>query len=276
MTNTHCLTSGTLGTGELPVPNVSAALMSLLTVTPGSRRGVVVMIPGIQATIQDSVPTLADVGGIQPIKWLTLATALQSDGWIVIQPQNAANMSAGFPTTGIYNDFSNDSSGHGSRFKNQVLHWWDHIVAWVQTTYSSTFPIVPLGFSWGGLHVLQIAANRASTLTAYVTHHPVTTLSALSAAVTTPSDFTALNTTGFDATSTMLNAVAVPGLIGWGTSDAVVTYTDTQAIYNAANGAGKPVTSNSQASGHVVNATDVTTITGWFTSTVDPLAPANR
>lgn len=273
MVNTHCLPSGSLGSGELPVPNVAATLMSVAAPAPGSRRGVVVLIQGFQFSIGSSVPSVVDVGGIQPINLLSLRTALVSDGWVVVCPQIAQNLYVGLPQVGLGNDVSADAA-HGARFVAQVLHWWDHIVDWIKDTYGN-WPIVPLGFSWGGWHVFQIAANRSVDITAYVSHHAATVLSALSPVISTPVDFTAINTTGLDTTSTMLNAVTKPGLIGWGTADPVVGDSAIQAIYNAANGAGRPVTSNGTATGHTLNNTDITTITGWFTSTVDPLAPAN-
>lgn len=245
--------------------------MDILTVAPGSRRGVVVMIGGLQLAIGASKPVMSDVAGAQPILWLTLAQALQAQGWIVIQPQISQNMYVGLPQVGLYNDVSVDT---GTRFKAQTLAWWDHVVLWIKANYGN-WPIVPVGFSWGGQLTHHIAANKASTITAYVTHHSCTVLSALSSAVTTPANFTGISTAGIDNTSTMLNAVTKPGLIGWGTSDPVVSYTPIEAIYNAASGAGRPVTSNAQASGHTLNNTDVTAITGWFTSTVNPLAPAN-
>lgn len=270
MVNTHCLPSGVLGTGELPVPNVSAANMSSLTPSVGSRRGVVVMLHGMTIKVADTVPIFGDLGGVQPILWLSLANALVADGWVVIQPQFADNFYPGAPPAGLFGDVSNDA-GHGSRYLAQTLHWWDHVVSWIASNYG-VWPIVPLGFSWGGWHSLQIAAGRPSTITAYVAHHPATVLSAVPAAVTTPTDFTGISTAGLDATSTMVNAVAAPGLIGWGTLDPVVGFAAIQAIYDTAHAAGAPVTSNAQATGHTLQTVDNTAITGWFTSVVDPIA----
>src|SRR5262249_51409336 len=158
-------------------------------------------------------------------------TDLFNDGWVVIQPQYAENLSPGLPQSAIYTDVSNDT-GHGARYLAQTLHWWDHIVAWIKTTYGN-WPIVVFGFSWGGLKAFQIAANRTSTITAYASHHAATVLSSIPSAVTSPADFTGISTAGLDTTSTMLNSVTVPGAIGWGTSDTVVGFTNIQAIYNA-------------------------------------------
>lgn len=276
MPNTHCLPGGVLGTGELPVPNVSRALMSVLEPSPGSRRGVVVMLHGLTLQIVDSVPVYIDVGGFTPIKWLTLANALVADGWVVIQPQYADNMYVGLPQVGLFGDVSNDA-GHGSRYLAQTLHWWDHVVAWIKANYGN-WPIVPFGFSWGGWHAFQIAANRTSTIIAYATHHAATVLSAVPAAVTSPVDFTAISTAGLDTTSTMLNAVTIPGAIAWGTGDAVVGFTAIKAIYDTAVAIPQPVVSNATATGHTLEVTDVAfytdATTGWFHTTVDPLAPA--
>lgn len=277
MTNTHCLPSGALGAGELPVPNVSRTLMSILEPSPGSRRGVVVMMHGLTIPISPSVPTFDDVAGFQPILWATMANALLADGWVVIQPQVAENMYVGRPVDGLFADVSVDA-GHGSRYLTQTLHWWDHVVAWIKANYGN-WPIVPFGFSWGGWRAFQIAANRTSTIKAFVSHHGATLLSAVPSAITTPSDFTALNTTGLDTTSTMLNAVRIPGAIGWGTApDPVVGFTAIKAIFDTAVAAGAPFVSNPQVTGHTLQSVDVTFYTdpstGWFHTTADPLAPA--
>lgn len=268
---THCLPSGALGASELPVPNVSAATMSLM-VPAGSKRGVVVLLHGLSSAIASTPYAIVDQGGILPVKFLTFATALVADGWIVAYPVYAEDVAPGVPCLALQADISADA-GHGARYLAQMLHWWDHVVAWVQATYGA-WPIVPFGMSWGGWHALQIAANRSSTIVAYGAHAPVALLSGLSTAFSTPADFTAVNTTGLDTTAAMLNAVAVPGILGWGTSDSAVGFTNQQAIYTAAHAAGAPITSNATADNHELLSADVTTYTAWFTATVDPLAPA--
>jgi dienelactone hydrolase len=276
MPDTHCLPTGSLGTSQSNVPQVPAGATVL---TPsGSKRGVVVLLHGLGQLGSPSVlpPVLQNFTG--PWDFLTLADDLQTDSWIVLFATQVGDaMDVASQTQAVYNDVTNDT-GNGSRLLATTLAWWDHVVLWVKATYGD-WPIVVVGGSWGGWHALQLAINRAATLTAYCAHHPASVLSDLNPSVVSPS-FASVNTTGLNVGATALNNVSIPGLLGWGTSDNVVgaspwtSDTLTPAIYSAASGAGAPVTSNSQAEAHVMGSADVTVITGWFTSTVDPLAPA--
>lgn len=266
MPATHCLPSGALGTSELPVPNVSAA--NLTTYTPsGSKRGVVVLLHGLNI-VGVNIP-IVPTGAM-----LTLAGTLQTDGWVVINPTFSEDLYSGaLPTTGLYNDINADT-GHGSRYLTNMLAWWDHVVAYINQRYGN-WPIVPFGLSWGAWHAYQIAKNKQSTIIGYGGHVGVTVLSGVASALTTPVDFTGLNTTGLDLASTALNAVTKPGMIGWGTADTVVGSTNLSALYTAAHNAGQPVTSNATGDTHQITGTDATTYQSWFTSTIDPLAPAS-
>jgi dienelactone hydrolase len=275
MVDTHCLPTGSLGAGENPVPSVPGNATIL---TPsGLKRGVVVLLHGINQTGIPSVlpPPLQNYSG--PWDWSTLADDLQNDGWVVVFPQEVGDpTNAASQGQAIQADISNDS-GHGARCLAANLHWWDHVVDWINSTYGP-WPIVVVGGSWGGWISLVVAINRSSTLTGYCAHHPASNPSLLNPAIV-PGGWSSLNTTGMNVGSAALNAVSVPGLLGWGTSDTMVDYpqtgdTLTPAIYSAANGAGAPVTSNQQSEGHIMGPSDVTAITGWFTATIDPLAPA--
>lgn len=137
---------------------------------------------------------------------------------------------------------------------------------------------------------LQVAINRTSTILAYGAHHPVSVLSKLNVSDLAGNLFYNLpnGSAGMDVGSTALNAISINGYLGWGTLDGGLDYPNsgdllTPAIWTAANGAGQPVKPNCNASGnssggtpeaHVMQGPDITIITGWFTSTIDPLAPA--
>ena len=255
---------------------------TVLTPASGLRRGVVVFIHGLGGGTPPAIPIpIVDIPtGILPQYMLTLANSLTADGWVVIQPPYSDDFHVVSNPQGVYNDVNSDA-GHGSQYLTQTLHWWDHVIAYIKATYGN-WPVTMIGWSWGGWHALQIAANRMSTLTAYVVHHPVTILSNL--AVNYPPDFrTGINTTGLDAGAHILDAVTIPGNIGWGTTDGVVGYnllgtggtpvSNTTDIYNNAVAASRPVTSNPQSGSHTFTTTDAGVYAAWFTSTVDPLCP---
>lgn len=239
----------------------------------GSKRGVVVLLHGLVGKTRPMPLQILDVGGIIPEFVLTFSNALAANGWEVIQPTFAEDWAVGDPSQAIQTDVTVDT-GHGARYLAQTLHWWDHVIAYIAQHYGPTWPIVPFGISWGGWHALQIAANKQPSILAYGAHAPVTVLSALSPTFSTPADYSALDTSGLDAGSTILNAMTKPGILGWGTADAAVGFTTQQAIYNAALAAGAPITSNATSENHLFSTTDSATYVSWFASTVDPLAPA--
>ena len=287
--DTHCLPTGSLGSGQCGVPVVPGTAQILIPA--GSKRGVVVLCHGFQTSVATNPPVL-DNGSF---RFLDLADNLQSDGWVVIYPIEVGDAR---PTISqlqaVYNDVSVDA-GDGSRQQSDIERWWDHMVLWVQATYGN-WPIAVVGASWGGMAALTVATKKTSTITAYCAHHPVSILSKLVPNLGGSTvDFTGLTTTGIDQGSTALNALGngqqgsvPPGLLGWGTIDTVVDYPQsgdllTPAIFTAATGVSQPVSPNCNGTGnssggtpeaHVMNAADVTIITNWFTATVDPLAPA--
>jgi dienelactone hydrolase len=273
--DTHCLPSGSLGTGENPVPAVPA---NATVLTPGgNKRGVVVLLHGLSETGEPSVlpPPLIDYPG--PWVFLTLAQELQNDGWVVAFPQEVADP-ANTDSQGqaIQIDIANDA-GNGARLLAANLHWWDHVVEWIADAYGP-WPIVVVGGSWGGWIALEVAINRAATLTGYCAHHPVSNPSLLNPSVV-PGDWSDLDTTGMNVGPDGLDGVHIPGLLGWGTADTIIDYpqagdTLTPAIYTSASGAGAPVTANEQAEGHIMGADDITAITSWFGLEIDPRAPA--
>jgi hypothetical protein len=283
MPNTHCLPTGALGTAELPVPQISSSTIAQV-VPGGSKRGVVILCHPLFDGSQVVPYPILD----RPTSaFLSLANALSADGWVVIQPPFQEDFShpitfPGSPSYAIQLDITNDT-GNGSRYVASTLHWWDHVVNWITANYGA-WPLVPFGVSWGGWRPFTIAINRTSQITAYGSHCPVTILTHLSSAFSTPANWTGLTTTGADVTSSALNGLtSTPGFIGWSTTDVAVGTTDPPALYNAAHTAGATVTFLTDSTNpHGLYATDIgpggsgftgTTIMDWFTGTVDPLAP---
>ena len=78
-----------------------------------------------------------------------------------------------------------------------------------------------------------------------------------------------VNTSGLDMSLTGLNSIGngsqgakPPGLISWETGDTIVGFANAQLLYNNANGAGQPVTSNAvTGGGHEMTNADVSFIT---------------
>ena len=65
----------------------------------------------------------------------------------------------------------------------------------------------------------------------YVVHVPVTILSNLKEQFATPANFNSINnTSGLDLTTNHLNAVAIPGIVGYGTNDEAVGYSGTDLV----------------------------------------------
>jgi pimeloyl-ACP methyl ester carboxylesterase len=168
---THCLPTGSLGTSEIPVIQVPGG-GTVLTPSSGFKRGVVVLLHGLQLINYSAFPVPLIDNSVDLL--LTFATDLATDGWVVLFPGLLGDNNAMSQNNAIFNDINADS-GHGSRLLTNTLHWWDHVVDWVSVNYGN-WPIVPFGISWGGWHALQIAINRTSTVIAYGTNTPVTQL----------------------------------------------------------------------------------------------------
>ncbi len=271
--STHCKPNITLDTDELPVNNISVANSFIIDAAPGLVRGAVIYLHGM-AVRRPAIPIpIIDQTGLLELNTLTFANGLAADGWVVIQPCYPEDNSTLLPSQAIFNDVDADTA-HGARYLTNTLHWWDHVVNFVQAEYGTDFPIVPFGFSWGGWHAFQIAANKSDTILAYGSHIAATVVSDASPVFTSPVDFSATDTSGLDTTTGILDGVLQkPGIIGWGTNDSAVGYLEIQAIYNSALAAGCPVVSNPTNSNHELRSSDTTTYLNWFTNTVDPLAP---
>jgi hypothetical protein len=272
--DTHCLPTGSLGTGELGVPATPGPVVPQAPVS-GSKRGLIVLLHGITATTSAfPCDIIEDLTGATPTLWQTLATDLTNDHWVVIMPIFAEDGPPdGNSVSALRNDISNDA-GNGARYLRNMLHWWDHVVDWAAVAYPS-YPLVPLGVSWGGWHAIKIASQRTSTITGYVAHVPVTVVSAVSTI------FGGLTTTGMDVAinspSDLDSVTGPPGLISVETGDAVSDYPDAVTLYNTAYAAGANVSLNQRTGGaHQMDSTDVTTITNFVTASIDPLCPATH
>lgn len=281
--DTHCEPSGSLGTGELPVPNIGIGSTSVNIPSGGlgssNIRGVVVFFCGFGQTGEIPMQLPTDVPGFY--YGGTFMNSLVADGWIFLAvPYQETFYNNASVEVGTANDIANDS-GFGSRYLASALHTWDHIIYYIQQTYGiPASKVVPFGWSWGAMRTLVIAANRP--VLAYVAHEPATILSNVPASATTPVNFTVLNTSGYQISATYLNAVTVPGVVGYGTNDTTVGWqnpggslptSNTDAMITAAVAASQPVTRNATTDTHEFILADATYYAGYFTSTIDPLAP---
>jgi hypothetical protein len=285
----HCLPSGTLAAGELPVPSFPGG--ATLNRPAGGNRGIVVIIPGMDThpigygyDTSTLPPPLANSagypGGFFPVGTLDFSTQLNTDHWSTIYPTTLGlNYSGGSQLTAWSNLLANDAA-QGALALNAVLRWWDHVVWWVQSTLGPTWPIVPFGASLGGWHALMIANYKTKTIAAYGAHVPAVRLWATSPAfvggLQGPAAFSTTvsagsngatfalsnytlqvaSTTGFATASTSNPQSLTLSSGGWNS----VTYTGTQAspvAFTGVNGGlgatavatGDSVTQNTYTSG---------------------------
>ena len=132
----------------------------------------------------------------------------------------------GVPSIGVYNDVNNDSTD-GARYLASTLHGWDHVVTYIQNTYGSNFPIGLFGFSEGAWKALAIAANRASTLSFFMSHAALTVWSSIGTNYIIAGDnYQNLNTSGMDISATGLSPIptTLKGMVGYSTGDTAVWY----------------------------------------------------
>lgn len=271
MTISHCKPSGSLGAGELGVPAVSASNSTVFTPT-GSKRGVLVSLHGMTGSHLTPPPVVEDSGAPLPYKGLTFANHLKDDGWVSLWvPCVEDGYSAGVGPAGIMNDVLLDA-GHGSRYLDANLRHWDHVVNYIKRTYGD-WPIIVYGGSWGGWRVLQILANRESTVVAGMAHIYAPKLSSIDLG---GFDFTSMDCSGADCPDSIIDDVTVPVFLSWHTDDIIVPQADPQAVHDSAVAAGVPVTKSSQTTGnHAMLTADETQHMAFITSVMDPLCPAS-
>ena len=146
------------------------------------------------------------------------------------------------------------------------------------------------GFSMGAYKAMEVAINR--TVLGLIAHCPPTLFGNIGNTYTPPENFSLITWTGMNLSTTALNAVTDPSIIGYGTGDLAVGYnlagtggtpvSNTDAIITAA-GIAQPgkCTRNATADTHEFTGTpsgagnDAATYAAWVASTMDPLAPPN-
>jgi hypothetical protein len=260
--NTHCLPSGSLGTAEIPVSNVGATYLTIVDPGVGNRRGIVVWINGLNVFLATSyAPSIPNGGSAGTYNRVgDFANTISADGWLfmtVTVPEAFMNLAG---SQAIYNDVANDT-GHGSRFVNNIVHWWDHVLQYIAVTYGAGRPIIVGGGSFGGFKALQILINRQKTVAGCIAHEPATILENVPASFTvTAQAFYNLNCSGLDlatnALTAMSPALTVPAIIGYGTGDFILGYSAT----TVSSGGGTNV--NTFTGSQTLNITDGTKIIG--------------
>ena len=268
MVDTHCLPTGALGTGEIPVCNVGRASVSINR--PGGLvRGVVVSMHGLSVspavtpqplpTANITIPAFNDYS-------FQLMNSLTADHWIympVNMPEDFWSLQGG-GSRAIFEDINLDA-GNGSRFLAATLHWWDHIVDYININIAAGIPIIALGGSGGGWHTIKIASNRQTTLGGYACYIPACIFPNISPLFLPGIPFNTIDCDGMEISTHDLDAVTIPGLISYGTNDEVVGW----AAQNVASGSSGVSVSSFTGSGslHITTTTGITngpsvTVTG--------------
>jgi hypothetical protein len=247
-TPTHCLWENppVLGTGELPVPNISGP--TITTFNPpagvGNRRGVIVFLHGLNI-VPTAIPvpfSVTDLTGVFASEmYFSWCTNMANDGWIVLAVPYAEDPYITLPAVGIYNDVSNDATD-GARVLESTWHTWQHVYAYIQQTYGSNFPVGIAGHSEGAWKALQIAVEFPTQVDFFMAHQPVTVWSNASPSYTPGENFGLLNTSGMDLGPTALNGLpsTLKGIVGYGTSDTAVWYGGNSTVATI-NGGTSPV-----------------------------------
>lgn len=164
---THCQPTGVLPTGQISVPNFPGG--APINRPAGLVRGIVPILSGlVVGTVPILPPPLVDIGGIIPILYKTFSDDLQADGWVTCFPPTPGINYGPNQNAAIVNSLNNDAT-FGALYLATIKEWWDHLVLYVKATLGD-WPIVPFGISLGGLTSVQIAVNRASTISAYGAH----------------------------------------------------------------------------------------------------------
>lgn len=212
---------------QIAVSPVGAGTVSIHDPGATHRRGIVVMLHPSQSSdlpLPLKITSYNEIG----LALQTLQVALNTDGWIFALPAYPPN---DWSTNGIqyFSNLMNDCASdpaNGARMLDTLLLWWDHMVDYLVSLYGAGRPIVVFGFSLGGWAALQVAVGRTSSLVGYIAHCPATVWSNIFSSTTAPADFTGIDTSGMDLSTTALNPVAIPGLVGASNNDADVGWTN--------------------------------------------------
>ena len=235
MVDTHCLPTGALGTGEIPVCNVGRASVSINR--PGGLvRGVVVSMHGLSVspavtpqplpTANITIPAFNDYS-------FQLMNSLTADHWIympVNMPEDFWSLQGG-GSRAIFEDINLDA-GNGRRVLAATLNGWDHNVDYININIAAGIPIIALGGSGGGWHTIKIASNRQTTLGGYACYIPACIFPNISPLFLPGIPFNTIDCDGMEISTHDLDAVTIPGLISYGTNDEVVGW----AAQNVASG----------------------------------------
>jgi hypothetical protein len=248
---------------------------------------------------------------------------LLNDGWAIVSytyPEAAAPM-FGYPLNGkggngssntpapsqaLWRDISTDT-GFGKRYLTTTTQMYKHVVDFCNgllnpvvggvVNYAKPVPIVPWGFSWGGYHALQFAAQMWQYIVGYAAHCPATVLSWTGSVnndwVYNPS-FNGTNTSGLDLHQHSLDDLGtswltgdlIPGMATYGTSDDAVgwgipgegtapletygshPFSNLDLMIVNALAAGQPIMRNQTNDNHVYTWSDA----GSFYTTTGPTA----
>jgi hypothetical protein len=260
MVDTHCRPSGTLVPGEVGVSSVGSYNIETYDPGVGERRGIIVFIHGLSIGPIANFPLLMTNGGSPPFasRFGDFVTAVNADNWIV----ESVSVSEDFYYIGsqaIYNDMATDSA-FGSRFlEHGLLNWWDHVSVYNNETYGTGRPVIVMGFSMGAGKAMQIAANYVGrtpqpNLVGYIAHCPVTLMETINPNFTgLPQSFYPINCSGYDLGPIILNNVAVPGIVGYGTNDDAVGWSATTYTGSPVNVASLPPTLSIAATSKIVS-----------------------
>lgn len=299
--DTHCLPSGSLGTGELPVNSLTLSNINVSDPGVGNRRGIVVFQHGLLEFdgfgFPIPIPNTTVAPGLSA-QIGDFVTAVVAAGWISWYPPNQEDFYSppASPGAGVLNDVVNDT-GHGTRYLNSTIRWYTHLRALACKAYNITdaqLVVVLAGWSWGATRSLWLAANHVPGIAGFISHEPACLPE--NAQVAAVPGWNAANWSGLDLPSTYLtaaNAVStvVPGIIGYGTLDQIVGYqnpggslptNNTDAILTAcASGGMTQITRNAVTETHEFTGipqgagNDAATYAAWIVSQINPTHPVS-
>jgi dienelactone hydrolase len=283
MVTSHCPNpTTTLTATSIPVPNVGDGNVAIADPGAGNRRGIVVFIHANQSVATSFPPQISSATGTN---YLALALDLAGDGWVVAFVSTPEDWYKGPDNiTGVAVDVINDP-GHGTFNRDTTIPcWWDHVILYLANKYGANRPIIVDGFSMGAHKAMVIAKNRMSTIIGAAAHCPPTIFENIANEPLTP-PYSSINWSGYDLSTTWLNTVTIPTLVGYSQSDIIAGWntagtpngtpvSNTDAMITNAVGAGQPCTRYASADGgfgHLFEAADATEHANWIASTF-PLA----
>jgi hypothetical protein len=230
MTATHCLPNSSLVYGEIGTPRLSPDLFrmddsTLLVNGNPKRRGRIIMNPGIGgSTLVNPFWEPNTAGGtLPPISVTSLRPQLNALGFQTVQVPNIPQMRNS--EWDLVLDPLLDT-GHGSRFLNRNMLFFDHIMEWCWLKYGGKMPTFVVGMSWGAWSSCQQAVNRGSGvhgINGAYAHCPVNDFSKISSFAAIFDQLTSSYYTGMSLSTTALNAVDIPMRVTWAVDDNFIT-----------------------------------------------------